>query len=130
MYLQPTFHSNHLHYPQKRRFQTQALNWLQQKLVYSSSMLRYNTTYRKGRRSMLSPSPSGPQPSINQALPQFIPSPGSPILTDGTGVGNIYVTNTSSHPALRTRSMVVKRRPGPPTSITYVRHDTCKIKTK
>ena len=69
---------------------------------------------------MLSPSHSGPQPSINQELPQFIPSPGSLILADGAGVGNIYVTSTSSHPALRTRSMVVKRRPGPPTSITQV----------
>ena len=64
---------------------------------------------------MLSPSQSGPQPSINQELPQFIPSPGSLILADGAGVGS-----TSSHPALRTRSMVIKRRPGPPTSITHV----------
>ena len=84
----------------------------------------------KGRRPMLSPSPSGPQPSINQGLPQLIPSPGSPIQEDGTWIGNIYDANTSSYPALRTQGMVVERWPGTQTSFTNVRHDTCKIKTK
>ena len=77
---------------------------------------------------MLSPSLSGPQPGVPQRLPEFIPSPGRPVNADGTRIGNIYVANTSSYPALGTRSMVFKRRPGSPASITNVRHDTCKIK--
>ena len=67
---------------------------------------------------MLPASPNGPQRGVPKRLSELAPSPGRQANADGTRVGDIHVTHSSSYPTLRARSVVVERRPGSSTTIT------------